>query len=211
MKDITNFHRFRAIPLVTIEDGSGAAALGLALADALAGAGLACLEVTLRTSAGLSAIAAVSEARPDFLIGAGSILDEAAARAAIDAGAKFLVSPGFDPGVGETARAGSTPYIPGALTPTEITRLLNEGYELIKIFPVGAVGGPEYLRAVAAPFPMARFIPTGGVGAASLGQYLSIPSVVACGGSWIARPDWLAERRFDLIADAARAAVEFVI
>lgn len=199
---VERFRRWRAIPVVTLADEEAARPL----ADALAAGGLPCAEITLRTEVGLRAMRELRRLRPDFIVGAGSVLTGHHARDAVDAGARFLVSPGFGPDVAEVAQNRGVLYIPGALTPTEIMRALAEGLDLIKIFPAAPLGGADYVRALAGPFPLARFIPTGGVSAETLEGYLAVKQVVACGGGWMARPDWIAEGRWDLVEEAARKA-----
>jgi len=176
----------RLLPLIKIDDPARAAPL----ADALVAGGLPCAEITFRTAAAADAIKAIS-GRDDLLVGAGTIASRAQASAALDAGARFVVSPGLDDDVVAFCQDHDLPVFPGVATPTEMTRAQAMGIEIVKLFPAGALGGLPYLKAVAAPFPGLRFIPTGGIDAANLSQWLAQPRVVACGGSWMVPPDAL--------------------
>ena len=194
------------IPVVSLEvagDGPG-------LATALADGGLPIVEVTFRTDAAAAAISAIRDARPDVLVGAGTVLDAATVDRAAAAGAAFIVAPGFSDAVVERSRARGLAMIPGAVTPTEIERALAAGIRLVKFFPAEAAGGVRYLRAVSAPYRAVRFVPTGGVTAANLADYLAVPSVTAVGGTWIAPADAIREHRWDGIRAAAAAASAIV-
>ncbi len=194
---------FRVVPVVSIDDAKDA----VGLADALAEGGLPLVEVTFRTDAAASAIAAVGRACPDVLVGAGTVLDAATVDQAVDAGAAFIVAPGFSPAVVARAAARGVAMLPGAVTPTELEMALGAGISLVKFFPAEAAGGVRYIRAVSAPYRSVRFVPTGGVTAANLADYLAVPSVVACGGTWIAPSDAIREHRWDAIAASAAEAV----
>ena len=194
------------IPVVSLEvagDGPG-------LATALADGGLPIVEVTFRTDAAAAAISAIRDARPDVLVGAGTVLDAATVDRAAAAGAAFIVAPGYSDAVVERSRARGLAMIPGAVTPTEIDRALAAGIRLVKFFPAEAAGGVRYLRAVSAPYRAVRFVPTGGVTAANLADYLAVPSVTAVGGTWIAPADAIREHRWDEIRAAAAAASAIV-
>ena len=193
------------IPVVVIDDPSRAAALGSAL---LLG-GLPCAEVTLRTDAALESLRALAE-NPDLLVGAGTVLRPAQVEAALRAGARYIVSPGFSASVvGECQRSG-VPVLPGVATATEIQMALEAGLEAVKFFPAEASGGLAALRALAAPFRGLRFVPTGGITADRLASYLAEPSVLAVGGSWLVSADLLAAEDFAQITDLAAAAVRIV-
>ena len=194
------------VPVVELPEASGA----LALADALAAAGLPCLEVTFRTPAAAAAIAAISRERPGVLVGAGTVLSPAQVDVAVDAGARFVVSPGFDAEVVARCRSRSITVMPGVVTPTEVQAALAKGCRTLKFFPAEASGGPAYLRALIAPFSDLRFIPSGGIDPANLGSYLAIPQVVAVGGSWIAPRSLLATGDFAAIEARARDGVHLV-
>ena len=176
------------------------------LLEALSLGGLPAAEITLRTAAGLPAIAAARRTHPNALIGAGTVRSVDDAQQAIDQGAQFIVSPGISPEVLELSRSLGVPAFPGVCTPTEVQAALRAGAALVKFFPAEAIGGVAFLRALAGPFPDVRFVPTGGISASNLRNYLELPTVVACGGTWLARPPVLAARRWDEIEELARQA-----
>jgi 2-dehydro-3-deoxyphosphogluconate aldolase/(4S)-4-hydroxy-2-oxoglutarate aldolase len=194
---------FRVVPVVRIEDAADAAPL----ADALAEGGLPLVEVTFRTPAAADAIARIRDACPDVLVGAGTVLDAATVDRALSAGAEFIVAPGFGPAVVARAAERGVAMLPGVATPTEVEMALAAGLRLLKFFPAEASGGVPYLRAVAAPYRDVRFVPTGGLTAASLARYLAVPAVAACGGTWIAPAEAVRGHRWDAITEAAAEAV----
>jgi 2-dehydro-3-deoxyphosphogluconate aldolase/(4S)-4-hydroxy-2-oxoglutarate aldolase len=191
------------IPVVTIDDARDAAGLGAALADG----GLPLAEVTFRTDAAAGAIEELRRARPDVLVGAGTVLDAATVDRALDAGAEFIVAPGFNPAVVDRCLEFGVAVIPGVLTPTEIEAALGRGIDLVKLFPAEVAGGTRYLAAVSAPYRSVRFVPTGGVSPANLAAYRALPSVTACGGSWIPTATAIREHRFEEIARLAAEAI----
>lgn len=170
----------RIIPVVVINRADHAVALG----EALVTGGIPIAEVTFRTDAAPEAIRRMS-ANPDLLVGAGTVLTPAQVDQAVDAGARFIVSPGFSAAVVKRAQQHGLPVFPGAVTPSEIMAALDLGLTTIKFFPANVYGGPAALKALGAPFPQVRFIPTGGVSAENLAAYLSLPNVAAVGGSWM--------------------------
>jgi len=180
------------------------------LARALVAGGLGCAEITYRTSAASASIAAIRAALPDMLVGAGTVLTTAQVDEAISAGAAFLVAPGFNPDVVAAAGARGVPIIPGVCTPTEIEAALSQGIEILKFFPAEAAGGVAFLKAVAGPYRSVRFIPTGGIDVTNLGAYLALPSVLACGGTWVARKELIAAGDFAAVERLAADAVELV-
>ncbi len=186
------------VPVVVLDDADRARDLAVALRDG----GVGCAEFTLRTPAGLAAIAATADL-DGFLAGAGTVLTVAQADAAIDAGARFAVTPGYDPAVADRLRAGGVAVVPGVATPTEVQRALGDGFADVKIFPAGHLGGAGYLDALHGPFPDMRFIPSGGVSPDSLGDYLRRPWVLAASGSWMVPRDAIARGDFDTITAAA--------
>jgi 2-dehydro-3-deoxyphosphogluconate aldolase/(4S)-4-hydroxy-2-oxoglutarate aldolase len=192
----------QVVPVVSIDDADDA----VALADALAEGGLPIIEVTFRTDAAADAIARIRTGCPDVLVGAGTVLDPATVDRALDAGAEFIVAPGFSPAVVAHAAQRGAAMLPGAVTPTEIEMALAAGLRLLKFFPAEASGGVGYLKAVALPYRGVRFVPTGGVTAGNLGEYLAVPAVAACGGTWIAPADAIRGHRWDDIAAAAAEA-----
>jgi 2-dehydro-3-deoxyphosphogluconate aldolase/(4S)-4-hydroxy-2-oxoglutarate aldolase len=200
---LSRLGQLRVIPVVAIEDASDAGPLG----DALAAGGLPVAEVTFRTGAAEAAIRALA-ARPDLLVGAGTVLNADTAKRAVDAGARFVISPGFNPKTVRWCLDQGVPITPGVATPTEVEMALDHGLHTVKFFPAGAIGGLELLKAIAAPYGMMRFIPTGGITPENLGQYLAFPKVLACGGSWMVAKDLLAARRFDRVTELTRQAVQ---
>jgi 2-dehydro-3-deoxyphosphogluconate aldolase/(4S)-4-hydroxy-2-oxoglutarate aldolase len=194
------------VPVVEIDDADAA----VPIAEALLAGGIACAEITLRTAAAPGAIAAIRRAAPTMLVGAGTILGPEDVDVAHEAGARFLVSPGFSPAAVRRAGEVGLPIVPGACTPTEILAARDAGCRLVKFFPAEAAGGAAYLRALAGPFRDVGFVPTGGIDATNLAAYLAVPSVVACGGSWLVRRESLAARDFAAVTAAAREATRIV-
>jgi len=180
MSIIAQLESFRIVPVVVLEDAANAAPLGAAMKAG----GLPCAEITFRTAAAAASIKAMS-ADPDIVVGAGTVLTTDQAQAAVDAGAKFLVSPGISPKVVEWALARNVLIIPGCVTPTEIQMALEYGLKVVKFFPAGNYGGAKTLKSLAAVYGGVRFVPTGGIDAGNIGEYLGIKAVAACGGSWI--------------------------
>lgn len=178
----------RLLPVVVLERVESAEPLAAAL---LAG-GLSCVEVTFRTDAAVAAIAEMVARQPDMLIGAGTVLTPSQVDQAVEAGARFVVSPGFGPAVVSRCQQLGVPVFPGVATATETMQALDAGVETVKFFPAAQSGGAEMIKALAAPFRTVRFIPTGGITADTLPDYLAIPSVIAVGGTWLAPPDLIA-------------------
>jgi len=191
------------IPVVRIEKASDAVDLGGAL---LAG-DLPVVEITFRTAAAEDAIKTLSQNPDGLLVGAGTVLTVEQVGKAVDAGAKFIVAPGFNPRVVDFCIGQGIPVVPGISSPTEIEFALERGLEVLKFFPAGAAGGLDYLKAIAAPYKGVQFIPTGGVDPANLKDYLSFDRVHAVGGTWIARDAAISQHRFDEITRLAREAV----
>ncbi len=181
---------------------------GLRMADALAEGGLKTLELTLRTPAALPALAAMKKARPDLIIGAGTILSGEHIRASIDVGADFLVTPGTPPALAEALASAQIPAVPGAATPTEFVALMALGFRVCKLFPGNAVGGLAMVRGLAGPFPDLKLCANGGVNEATAADYLAEPNVVAVGGSWMLPKAWLAAGDWDKVRDSAARAAE---
>jgi 2-dehydro-3-deoxyphosphogluconate aldolase/(4S)-4-hydroxy-2-oxoglutarate aldolase len=200
---IETLGRVRVVPVLTIDDADDAAPLIAALVDG----GLTAVEITLRTPAGLDAIRLASAHCPDALIGAGSVVSAAAAIDAIDAGARFLVSPGLDPGTVAVAQERGVAVIPGVATATELLHATSLGVEVVKVFPAEQVGGPALIRAFAAVWPDVRFMPTGGISAATAPAYLALPQVLAVGGSWMVPPSAVRDRDWSAVSRAAAETV----
>lgn len=191
------------VPVIAIEDAADAPKLGKAL---LAG-GLPCAEITFRTAAAADAIRAMAAAHPDVLVGAGTVLTVAQAEAAKAAGARFVVTPGFDAAVVDWCIGNEMPITPGVLTPTEINMALNKGLTVLKFFPAEAGGGVKTLKAIAGPYQDVKFIPTGGISATNLADYLSLGSVHACGGSWMVKKQLISGGQFEQITEMCAEAV----
>jgi 2-dehydro-3-deoxyphosphogluconate aldolase/(4S)-4-hydroxy-2-oxoglutarate aldolase len=193
----------RLVPVVVV-DG---AEQGARLADALVAGGLPVAEITLRTAGGLDAIRAVAANQPDVIVGAGTVTTASQVDDVVAAGARFIVSPGLSEAVVRRAQEHGIPVLPGVATPTEIMAALDLGVEVVKLFPASVVGGPSAIKAFAAPFPQLRFVPTGGVNADNLGDYLGLKPVLAVGGSWMVEKSLVTAGDWDEITRRTRDAV----
>jgi 2-dehydro-3-deoxyphosphogluconate aldolase/(4S)-4-hydroxy-2-oxoglutarate aldolase len=192
----------RLIPVIALDRAEDAGPLS----DALVTGGLPVAEVTFRTAAAEASIKEMSK-RGNMLVGAGTVLDIDTVKRAVDAGAKFIVSPGFSEKVVSYCVASKIPVTPGCVTPTEIQMALEHGISTVKFFPAEAVGGIKTLKAFAAPFGQVKFIPTGGITEKNLADYLSFAPVIACGGSWMVTKELLSGREFSKITAITAAAV----
>ena len=192
----------RVVPIVELDDPADA----VPLAEALVAGGLACAEIVLRTPAALDVVAAIAASGLGMTVGAGTVRSPEQARDAVAAGAAFLVSPSLDPAVVAAAAELATPMLPGVCTPSEIDAASRLGLRVVKFFPAELSGGPAAIRALAGPFPEMRFMPTGGITPDTLGDYLAVPQIVACGGSWITDRSLLAARDWDAVRERAAAA-----
>ncbi len=193
------------VPVIVLDDPG----LARPLADALAEGGLPCAEVTLRTPRAAEVLTVMAR-DPRLVAGAGTVLTVAQVDAAIDAGATYIVTPGYSRDVVRAGQDRGIPVIPGVATPTEIQMALADGVTLVKFFPAEAIGGARALSAMAGPFPMLRFIPTGGITPGSLDSYLALPSVAAVGGSWMVAPGLVSGRKWTDISQLAAEAVAAV-
>ncbi|MFI3250662.1 MAG: bifunctional 4-hydroxy-2-oxoglutarate aldolase/2-dehydro-3-deoxy-phosphogluconate aldolase [Eubacteriales bacterium] len=160
---------------------------------ALCDGGLPIAEITYRTACAKDAIALGIKEFPDMLIGAGTVINEAQCNEAIDLGVKFIVGPGFDPKVSAVCRARNIPYFPGCVTPTEMMMAIADGWTTLKFFPANVYGGLKAMQGLAGPFPQVKFIPTGGVDASNLSEYLAWDKIEAVGGSWMMKGDIVAQ------------------
>jgi 2-dehydro-3-deoxyphosphogluconate aldolase/(4S)-4-hydroxy-2-oxoglutarate aldolase len=190
------------VPVVVLDDERSAEPL----ADALTKGGITCAEITFRTAAAPAAIRRIA-ARPDFLVGAGTVITTDQVDAAVDAGARFIVSPGLDLEVVARARALGVTVLPGIATPSELQAAVRAGLSAVKVFPVEQLGGLGFIDALSAPFPEVQFLPSGGIRPDTARTYLDHPAVFAIGASWMVSRADIAGGRFDLIARASRAAV----
>jgi 2-dehydro-3-deoxyphosphogluconate aldolase / (4S)-4-hydroxy-2-oxoglutarate aldolase len=192
----------RLLPVVVLTDADDAGPLGEALLEG----GLRCVEVTFRTDAAAAAIQTLVK-QSEMLVGAGTVLTADQVDEAVDAGARFVVTPGFGPAVVRRCQELGVPVFPGVASATEIMMALDAGVRTVKFFPAEQLGGAAMVKALAAPFRSVRFIPTGGVTTANLSSYLAQPAVLAVGGTWMVAPDLLAARHWDEVRDRTRAAV----
>jgi 2-dehydro-3-deoxyphosphogluconate aldolase/(4S)-4-hydroxy-2-oxoglutarate aldolase len=193
----------RVLPVLTVRRVSTARPL----ADALAGGGARCAEVTFRTPDAERVLKEMA-AHGGLSVGAGTVLTAEQAERAVAAGARFVVSPGFEEDVVATCRELGVPVVPGIATATELMRALKAGLDTVKLFPAEPLGGVPTLRALAAPFPGVRFVPTGGIDASHLADYLAHPAVLAVGGSWMATADHLERGEYDEIRRLTADAVD---
>jgi len=201
-ESLTKILDYKIIPVVAIHDAGDA----LPLADALIRGGLPCAEITFRTAAAACAIEAIAK-RGDIDVGAGTVLKVEQVQQAVDAGATFIVAPGFNPKVVAYCIDNGIPVTPGVSNPTDIEMALDFGLEILKFFPAEAFGGLKTLKAMSAPYTMMRFIPTGGIGPGNVLDYLKHPKVAACGGSWMVKSDLIAAGQFERITELTREAV----
>ncbi len=195
--------RWRIIPVITLEDPKNA----VPLASALLAGGLPIAEITLRTPVALEALRRITQEHPEMFAGAGTVLNVRQAEQARKAGAHFVISPGFNRGVVEYCLEHDVPVYPGVATATEIEAALEAGLSLLKLWPIETLGGVAYLKFLSGPFTGVEFNPSGGVTGANFESYLALKNVVACGGSWMAPPDWIASRQFERIRAAVRDTV----
>ena len=181
MTALERFARAGVVPVVVLDDAKDA----VATANAMLAGGVDVMEITFRTAAAPDAIRAVSENCPDMLVGAGTILTLEQCKKALQMGAQFIVSPGFDPEVVAYCVENNIPITPGCVTPTEITAALKMGLKVVKFFPANVYGGLNAMKNLAAPFVGIKFLPTGGVNAGNIREYIDSPFILAVGGSWV--------------------------
>ena len=192
----------RLVPVVVIENAEDAVPLGEALMEG----GLPCAEVTFRTEAAAEAIRKLSTIK-GLLLGAGTVVTVDQAKAAVDSGVEFIVTPGFNPEVVGYCVENSIPITPGICTPTGIEAAMSFGLTTVKFFPAEAFGGLNTLKAISAPYGAVKFVPTGGINATNVVDYLAFPKVLACGGSWMVKKDLISAGNFGEITRLTRAAV----
>ncbi len=198
------FQAARVIPVITIERVEDA----VPLAKALVAGGVRTLEITLRTAAAVEAAKAIVASVPDAIVGIGTVLNSDDLAQATAIGAKFALSPGATPDLLDAAAASDLPFVPGIATASELMAALARGFSIAKFFPAQQAGGIPALRALAGPFPQARFCPTGGIGAANAAEWLSEPNVIAVGGSWLCPLADIKAGNWDKITDLARRAMQ---
>lgn len=194
------------VPVVVLEDAKDAAPLAKALVEG----GLPCAEVTFRTDAAEESIKIMTSEYPDMFVGAGTVLTIEQVDRAVAAGAKFIVSPGFDPEIVDYCLSKEIPIFPGCITPSEVAQAVKRGLKVVKFFPAEQFGGVATIKAMAAPYVGLKFMPTGGVSAKNLESYLSCDKIIACGGSWMVKGDLVKAGKFDEIKAMTEEAVKLV-
>ena len=205
---VEKISKYKIVPVIAIDNPDHA----LPLADALSAGGLPLIEITFRTAAAAEVIATLRKQRPDMLLGAGTILTIADLKTAIDAGAQFAVAPGINTNITKEAQRNDLPFMPGIMTPTDIETGLSLGIRYFKFFPAEAAGGTKYLSSISAPYlhKNIKFIPTGGLNTSNLPEYLKMRSVMAVGGTWIARAETINSANWSEITSNCHAALNIV-
>lgn len=198
------FYDYAVVPVVVLNDTKDA----LPLAEALIKGGLPCAEVTFRTDAAEESIRLMCEKYPEMLVGAGTVLTTDQVDRAVAAGAKFIVSPGFDPEIVDYCMGKNIPVLPGCISPSEVAQAVKRGLKVVKFFPAEQAGGVAMIKAMAAPYTMVKFMPTGGISTKNLKDYLSCDKIICCGGSWMVKGDMIKNGEFDKIAEMTKEAVE---
>lgn len=198
------FYEYAVVPVVVLDDAEDAAPL----AEALIKGGLPCAEVTFRTEAAEESIRIMSEKYPEMLVGAGTVLTTEQVDRAVATGAKFIVSPGFDPEIVDYCMEKNIPVFPGCVSPSEVAQAVKRGLKVVKFFPAEQAGGLAMLKAMAAPYTMLKFMPTGGINTKNLKEYLGFSKILCCGGSWMVKGDMIKNKEFDKITEMTREATE---
>ena len=199
-------YNYAVVPVVVLNDIKDAAPLAKALCEG----GLPCAEVTFRTDAAEESIAIMTKEYPEMFVGAGTVLTTEQVDRALKAGARFIVSPGFDPEIVDYCLEKEIPVFPGCITPSEVAQAVKRGLKIVKFFPAEQFGGVSTINALAAPYVGIKFMPTGGVNAKNLESYLSCDKIVACGGSWMVKGDLVKAGEFDKIRELTGEAVALV-
>ena len=200
---IEEISKIGIVPVIALDDVKDAEPLGKALCEG----GLPCAEVTFRTAAAEESIRIMAEKFPEMLVGAGTVLTTEQVDRAVGAGAKFIVSPGLNPKVVAYCTERNIPIVPGCANPSDIEQAIELGLDVVKFFPAEAAGGLNMIKAMSAPYTSVKFMPTGGINANNLIDYLNFGKIVACGGSWMVSKDMIAAGQFDKIAALTREAV----
>ena len=203
---MTTLKRIGIVPVVVLDDAKDA----LPLAEALMEGGLPCAEVTFRTDAAEESIRQMAQEYPEMIVGAGTVLTTEQADRAAGAGARFIVSPGFNPRVTKYVLDKGIPMTPGVCTPSEAEGAMELGLDVVKFFPAEPAGGLAMIKAMAAPYVNLHFMPTGGINAKNVREYLAYDRIVACGGSWMVKGDLIRAGRFDDIRKLVREAADIV-
>lgn len=204
MNDILNqLEKCMIVPVVVLENAKDAKPLG----EALCNGGLPCAEVTFRTEAAEESIRIISESFPDMLVGAGTVLTTEQVDRAVNAGAKFIVSPGFDEEIVDYCLEKGITVLPGCATPSEVAKAVKRELEVVKFFPAEQAGGLPMIKAMAAPYTMVKFMPTGGINPENVKDYLAFNKIFACGGSWMVKNTLVENQEFDKICELSKEAV----
>ncbi len=192
---IEEISKIGIVPVIALDDAKDAEPLAKALCDG----GLPCAEITFRTAAAEESIRIMAEKFPEMLIGAGTVLTTEQVDRAVDAGAKFIVSPGLNPKIVTYCKSRNIPVVPGCVNPSDIEQAIELGLDVVKFFPAEAAGGLKMIKAMSAPYTSVKFMPTGGINVNNLIDYLNFNKIVACGGSWMVSKDMIEAGQFDKI------------
>lgn len=203
---VQKLKKIKLLPVAVIEDAADAVPLGRALLEA----DLPAIEVTFRTEAAAASIFKLKEAMPHMLVGAGTVLTIDQVKSAVGANAEFIVTPGFNPKVVDYCVDNGIPVIPGVNTPSFIEWGLDRGLTFFKFFPADFSGGPGMVSLMQGPYPMARFMPTGGIDNSNITSYLKLKNVIACGGSWMVKKDLISSRQFETITALTKEALSVI-
>ena len=207
MKSIEElFVELKVVPVVVLDDAKDAEPLAKALVEG----GLPCAEVTFRTEAAAESIRIMTEVYPDMLVGAGTVLTTEQVDKAVESGAKFIVSPGFDPEIVDYCIEKNIPVFPGCISPSEVAQAVKRGLKVVKFFPAEQSGGLAMIKAMAAPYNMLKFMPTGGINAENVKEYLKYDRIIACGGSWMVKGDLIKSGNFEKIKELTAEAAAIV-
>lgn len=196
------FQKLGVVPVVVLDDAKDA----LPLAKALMEGGLPCAEVTFRTQAAQESIKLMAKEYPDMLVGAGTVLTTKQVDQAIEAGAKFIVSPGFDSEIVDYCQEKGIEVFPGCVSPSEVAQAVKKGLKVVKFFPAEQAGGIDMIKAMAAPYNELKFMPTGGINPKNLKDYLTFDKILCCGGSWMVKGNLIKEGAFDKIKELTKEA-----
>lgn len=205
-KVLEQIQKLGIVPVVVLDDAKDA----LPLAKALCDGGLPCAEVTFRTEAAEESIRIMSENFPEMLVGAGTVLTTEQVDRAVAAGAKFIVSPGLNPRIVKYCVEKGILITPGTTNPSDIEQALENGLEVVKFFPAEPAGGLKMIKAMAAPYTTVKFMPTGGINANNVRDYLAYDRIIACGGSWMVKNELVREGNFEKITELVKEAVDIV-
>lgn len=206
-KVLEQIQKIGIVPVVVLDDAKDAAPLAKALCEG----GLPCAEVTFRTAAAEESIRIMAKEFPDMLVGAGTVLTTEQVDRAVNAGAKFIVSPGLNPTVVKYCVDKGIPVTPGTSNPSDVEMAISLGLDVVKFFPAEQAGGINMIKAMAAPYTQMKFMPTGGINAKNINSYLAFDKILACGGSWMVKKELVAAGEFDKIRDLTKEAVQTML